>query len=281
MKIAKLTFLLLCLVQTAWAQQSKADQLRAEINAYKECLIKLSMPQYHSKDYLLSNGKRINVAEQTDFQRDAFVSTDPLLEDPHEWINSLYMSQAKRGSNLTLMDMQDLDDWQLKSIRDIADDYFHSGNSTFHVTAHGLVDAHGVSENAISMGGQQLNAKETAELILKSMADVNHLMLNTNKQPFVVVLHCCNAAQGDNSFAKQLSEALSKEIKNVAVVGSPDIIYCEKKSDGTYTEYISSEAAMKRNKPEKKNWLVFKNGQQAEEGTSDYKSTVKNYLDSK
>ena len=32
---------------------------------------------------------------------------------------------------------------------------------------------------------------------------------------------------------------------------------------------------------EKKNWLVFKNGQQAILGTSDYKSTVKAYLENK
>lgn len=278
MRVKLLFFLFMCLFQSIWAQQSKVDELKAQIRAYKECIIKLSMPEYHSKEYTLENGKHITVSEQSDFNRNAFTSIDPTLEDPKQWIESLYFYKKEQGKSKTLIDTKGLSSWELESIRQISNDYFNSGDNVFHIAAHGLVDSRGVSANAIQMDGKYLDAKETADLILRSMADVNHMLLNVDEQPFVIVLHSCNSAQGENSFAKQLSIELAKKIDNVAVVGAPDAVYCEMDEKGNYTEMVSSVNAVKRNQPERKNWLVFQNGKQTMQGTPDYKSTVQKYL---
>lgn len=260
--------------------QSEMEQLKERILAYQKCIEEKSLPDYHHVKRVLSNGKMINVAEQTDFFRytERFTSIDAILENPEEWANSVYMSQVKNGSNKGLIDTNGLSEWEVNNIRAISNEYFKSSDNTFHIAAHGLITPHGNSSNKILMGGQELNAKETAELILQTMEGVNHILLNAAEKPFVIVLHSCNSAEGENSFAQQLSAELSKSIDNVAVVGAPDAIYCEMDEKGNYTEKVSSINAIKRNQPEKKSWLVFQNGEQTMKGTTDYKTTVKTYL---
>ena len=260
--------------------QTKEEILDKQILEYWECFKKLSKPAPHDQVITLSNGKQIGLLSQTDFARSAFVSVDQLLKDMQLWYNSTYLWQSRqKKSTTTLMDTHEISEWELNSLGEISDEYFKSGDNTYHVVAHGLVNSNGISAGSISMGGQTLDAKETAELILLQMEEKYQIMLNTRKQPFVVVLHSCNSAQGENSFAKQLSEELAKQIDNVAVVGAPDAVYAEMDENGKYTEMVSSVRAIKQNKPERKNWLVFQNGKQAMQGTPDYKSTVKNYLE--
>jgi len=275
-----LIYTLLCGGSINVVGQSEVEQLKEQILAYQKCVEEKSLPDYHHVKRVLSNGKIINVAEQTDFFRytERFTSVDAFLENPEEWVNSVYMSQVKKGSNKGLIDTNGLSEWEVNNIRAISNEYFKSTDNTFHIVAHGLINPHGNSANKLLMGGQELNAKEIGELILQTMEGVNHILLNAAEKPFVIVLHSCNSAEGENSFAQQLSAELSKSIDNVAVVGAPDAIYCEMDEKGNYTEKVSSISAIKRNQPERKNWLVFQNGKEVIEGTADYKTTVKTYL---
>lgn len=259
--------------------QKTVEEVKRELKAFQECFEKLPMPWVHTKDYVLSNGKQISLLEQSDFKRAAFASADALLERVKAWKESRFMSVDP--GRKTLMDGQDLSNWEINNIRDISNEYFKDSKNAFHLAAHGLVDEAGVSTQTIKMGGQTLNAKEAAELIVLSLQGY-HNYLNIDQEPFTIVLHSCSSGKGDNSFAAQLSSELAKQIDNVAVVAAPDIVYCTMNEQGKYTECVISNDAIKRNNVagEKQNWRVFKNGRTFLTGTADYKSTVGKYLKS-
>lgn len=268
--------LAICGCMTFSAQNTRKQQLIDQILSFQKCLEENTRPELHEETIKLSNGKIIRTKAQSDFARSQFTSIDAVLEDLMLWKDSPYLWEAKRQkTKKTLMDTQDLTDWEVNSLETISKEYFKEGNSAFHLAAHGLVDPDGAPANAIQMGGETLNAKETAELILKSMANVYHNLIEVKNEPFVIVLHCCNTANGDNNFAQQLSVEMSKYIKQVAVIGAPGVVYCEKTSDGKYTESVTPYVGSNQ----QQNWKVYKNGSEHMEGQTDYKSTIRSYVE--
>lgn len=250
------------------------EEIRERIIWFHGCFEKLSRPEPHKDTYTLSTGKTIELKAQSDYKRSAFVSTDQLLKDVREWQQSPYMWQLKhRKNNHAIMDGSDLDSWVINSFDQISQTYFEDCESTYHITAHGLLSQDGVVGDGIMIDGQILNAAETAELILKSMNEQFHFIIDKEKQPFTIVIHSCNTAQGENNFAAQLSKILSKSIPNVAVVGAPDVVYGELK-DGKYTEYVSTPTTIQTNNPVKQKWHVYRNGRNTGEGRYDYRETV-------
>lgn len=240
----------------------------------KGCFEKLSRPEPHKETYTLSTGKTIELKAQSDYKRSAFVSADQLLQDLREWRQSPYTWQLRhRKNNQAIMDGRDLSNWEINSFDQISQAYFKDCQSTYHIAAHGLLSQDGVVGDGIMIDGQILNAAETAELIIKSMYDQFHDIIAEEKQPFTVVVHSCNVAQGENNFAAQLSKILSESIPNVAVVGAPDVVYCQIQ-DGKYTEYVSTPSTIQTNNPVKQKWHVYRNGRNTGEGRYDYRETV-------
>ena len=253
------------------------EELQEEIKKFHKCFVEKSMPKPHETSITLSNGKVVQCTSQSDYERSAFVSVDQLLEDVRLWKDSPYLWQLNHmKDNKALSDSKDLTKWQIERFDEIAQSYFDGNRSTFHIAAHGLVYPSGKAANSILMGGQELNAKETAELILQSMDKTFHHVINAEEQDFVVVIHSCHSADGENNFASQLSQELAEFIPNVSVVGAPQTVYCSMHKDGGYTEYISSEKELKQEAPTKYKWKVYKNGKDTGQGTYDYKSTVSN-----
>ena len=172
------------------------------------------------------------------------------------------------------MDGKDLSEWEIESFDQIAQSYFKNSVSTYHIAAHGLVfEDTGEAANRILIDGQELDASETAELIIKSMQGTFHHVINAENQPFVVVVHCCHSAEGENNFSSQLSKVLAEYIPNVSVVGAPDVVYCQEK-DGKYTEYVTTESETEKENPRKLRWKVYKNGVNTNQGKYDYLETV-------
>lgn len=263
------------------------DEYEKAFRQFHKCFMELSIPTSHTKTYHLSTGKSIDVLSRNDYERSAFVSADKTLEDIHLWKNSPYLwEQRHRKDNMALMDKRDLTTWEVENFGQISESYFTGSNSTFHLAAHGLLDPNNAgSSGKIMIGGQELDAKETAELIKKAIdesKDGFEYVINGLEQKFVVVLHCCNMAAGENSFAKQLSEELGEYLDDVCVVGAPDLVVCSMDWDKKeYTECVASDWEMRRagtkGKIEyKQNWRVFKNGQDTGVGDKDYKTSVSN-----
>ena len=213
---------------------------------------------------------------QSDYKRSAFVSVDKLLEDVRLWKMSPYLWQRNHSkNNSAIMDGKDLSDWEINSFNQIAESYFKNSVSTYHIAAHGLVYPQTTeATNNILIGGQTLNAAETAELIINSMQGTFHHVINAEDQPFVVVVHCCYSAQGENNFSSQLSKILAEYIPNVSVVGASDVVYCSKTKDGKYTEFVTTENEAKRGNPQQMKWKVYKNGKETNQGRYGYLETV-------
>ena len=278
--------------QTEAQRQKLAEQDRF-FQALHQCFNDLSEPEPHNEVFTLSNGKTISTISQNDYARSAFVSADKTLEDIRLWRDSPYLWRMKhRISGKTLSDDRDLSSWEIDNVDKISKQYFESGESTFHIAAHGLVtDSQHTPANKIRIGGQDLDAKETAELILLSMniswakhnnqepRSWNGLFqrtINSEHQPFTIVVHSCHSAVGENNFAQQLSVELAKAIDNVNVVGAPDTVYCEMDANGNYREVIASDYEIKHAaNPRQQRWKVYKNGKETGEGDYDYVSTVK------
>ena len=260
------------------AQKTEKKLTQAELDEriiwFHKCFNEYSLPEPHKETYTLSTGKTIELKAQSDYKRSAFVSADQLLKDVTEWQQSPYMWQLKhRKNNQAIMDGRDLSNWEINSFDQISQAYFKDCQSTYHIAAHGLLSQDGVVGDGIMIDGQILNAAETAELILKSMNESFHYIIDKEKQPFTVVVHSCNVAQGENNFAAQLSKILGDSIPNVAVVGAPDVVYCQIQ-DGKYTEYVSTPTTIQTNNPVKQKWHVYRNGRNTGEGRYDYRETV-------
>lgn len=277
MKRFLISIALLC--TSLWAVNAQSlEEIEAEILSYIECVKQFSEPKYHNGEYVLSNGKRVKVMEQTDFERFVFSSIDAFLDNMDRFFEeSTYFNPMRR----MLMDRQDLSDWEIKSAKTISREYFKSPGNCFHIASHGLMNPDGGSDS-ILMGGVELNPEETSELILKTMLDVGPAFINSKHEPFTIVLHSCGSGKGDNSFAAKLSEALAKEFDNVAVVAAPDIVYCTLDENGNYSERVSSESDIRRGTYDRysQNWMVFKNGHSVMTGTKDFAETVDKYLNS-
>lgn len=256
------------------------EELEKMVREVKACYEKVSMPDAHSSTYTLSSGKTVQVLEQSDYQREAFATIDSFIDNFDLIQNSLFFTDKRK----TLMDAQDLSDWEVAGIRTISNEYFKNAGREFHLACHGLLDSSGERSDCILMGGQYLDVKEAAELIIKSMEapslDFGYQeLLNAEHKPFTIVLHSCNSAKGSDSFAAKLSSELRAYLDQVAVVASPDVVYCTEDFAGNYTERIASEASLQldRYKTEAQNWLVFENGKMVMTGTEDYATTVKQY----
>ncbi len=259
---------------TLRAQQT-LSQLNKQIVAFQKCFNEMSRPALHDEVIHLANGKTIRTRGQSDFSRSQFTSVDALLENVKLWKDSPYLWQARQKlGRKTLMDLHDLTDWEVKSLPTISSEYFEEGQSAFHIAAHGLIEPDGAPAHAIRMGGEPVNAEETAELILQSMGKEYHSLIEVKNEPFVVVLHCCHSAKGNNNFAQQLSKELSKHIKQVAVIGAPGIVYCEQTADGKYTESVTPQVGSGQWLP----WRVYQNGTESMKGASDYKQTIRSYV---
>lgn len=277
-KFAALWFLLPFALPLPAMAQSLAD-IEAEILALKECVELSSLPDFHKAEHMLSSGKNVAVFEQSDFERSAFSTVDSFIENIGEFLDSSpFFCDRKK----LLMDPYDLSEWEKEGIRKISNEYFKNGGNNFHLAAHGLVAPDG-SSSGIRIGGEDLNAEETAELIIKSMGGVNHVLLNAAHEPFTVVLHCCNSGKGEDSFAARLSLALEEYLDDVAVIAAPDIVYCTEDEDGNYTERIASAESIDKGSFEQDalNWLVFKSGDMVMTGTKDYGTTVAEYIKDK
>ena len=277
-KIVTISLLILCVlgVSTQNVDDLTTDELLEKIKKYHECFIQLSLPSSHEESITLSSGKVVKMLAQSDYKRSTFVSVDKLLEDVHQWKLSPYLWQMNHSkNNSAIMDGKDLSNWEIESFDQIAQSYFKNSVSTYHIAAHGLVyeDTGEVSDN-ILIGGQILNAEETAELIIKSMQRTFHHVINAENQPFVVVVHCCHTADGEDNFSSQLSKALAEYIPNVSVVGAPNVVYC-KKRDGKYTEFVTTDKnEAKKENPRKLKWKVYKDGENTNQGNFDYLETV-------
>lgn len=256
--------------------EEDVKKLKEEIIKFHECFYNtLSLPKSHEETITLSSGKKITMLAQSDYERSAFVSVDKLLEDVRLWKMSPYLWQRNHSkSNSAIMDGKDLSEWEINSFNQIADSYFKNSVSTYHIAAHGLVDNTGAATNSILIGGQTLNASETAELIINSMQGTFHHVINAEDQPFVVVVHCCHTAEGENNFSSQLSKILAEYIPNVSVVGAPDVVYCWETEDGKYTEFITTEDEWQKENPRQLKWKVYKNGKETDQGRYDYLETV-------
>ena len=249
---------------------------REKIIKFHECFFNtVSLPKSHEETITLSSGKTIKMLAQSDYKRSAFVSVDKLLEDVRQWKMSPYLWQMNHSkNNSAIMDGKDLSKWEINSFNQIAESYFKNSVSTYHIAAHGIVYPTGEAANNILIGGQTLNAEETAELIINSMQGTFHNVINAEDQPFVVVVHCCHTAKGENNFASQLSKKLAEYIPNVSVVGAPDVVYCWKTKDGKYTEFITTEDEWQKANPQQLKWKVYKNGKETDQGRYGYLETV-------
>lgn len=256
--------------------EEDVKKLKEEIIKFHECFFNTkSLPKSHEETITLSSGKTIKMLAQSDYKRSAFVSVDKLLEDVRQWKMSPYLWQMNHSkNNSAIMDGKDLSEWEINSFNQIAESYFKNSVSTYHIAAHGLVYPTGEAANNILIGGQTLNAEETAELIINSMQGTFHHVINAEDQPFVVVVHCCHTAKGENNFASQLSKKLAEYIPNVSVVGASDLVYCEKTKDGKYTEFVTSEDEAEGENPRPMKWKVYKNGKETDQGRYGYLETV-------
>ena len=272
------TFLLALLVLGMKAQNLdnlSNEELIERIKWFHQCFIEISLPTSHEESITLSSGKVVNMLAQSDYERSAFVSVDKLLEDVHQWKLSPYLWQMNHSkNNSAIMDGKDLSNWEIESFDQIAQSYFKNSVSTYHIAAHGLVfEDTGEALDRIKIGGQELDASETAELIIKSMQGTFHHVINAENQPFVVVVHCCHTAEGEDNFSSQLSKELAKYIPNVSVVGAPDVVRCEVK-EGKYTEFVTTKSEAKKEDAQKLKWKVYKNGENTCQGKFDYLETV-------
>lgn len=268
--------------------QTKEDveKQRAQIRAFHECFFNLQSKKAISEEsFTLSNRKVVKALARSDFERSAFVSADETLREVLSWEKSPYLWRLRHMKNTgkALMDAKDLTRWEVDSFGQIADTYFESNPSTFHIASHGLVEPDGSAAGLIKIGGEELDASETAELICKSMtvttdegdAAFNHV-INAENQTYVVVVHSCHSAEGDNNFAKQLSLELSKFIKNVTVVGAPDVLFCAVDESGRYQEYVASSVKdIERRNPALKKWKAYRNGEDTGQGQYDYNETIR------
>lgn len=276
MKKILLVLMAVCSLSINAQTEEDVRKLKEEIIKFHECFFNtVSLPKSHEETITLSSGKKITMLAQSDYKRSAFVSVDKLLEDVRQWKMSPYLWQMNHSkNNSAIMDGKDLSEWEINSFNQIAESYFKNSVSTYHIAAHGLVYPTGEAANNILIGGQTLNAEETAELIINSMQGTFHHVINAEDQPFVVVVHCCHTAKGENNFASQLSKKLAEYIPNVSVVGASDLVYCEKTKDGKYTEFVTSEDEAERENPQPMKWKVYKNGKETGQGRYGYLETV-------
>ena len=256
----------------AYSQGSYMDSLRH----MQKCFYgTLPVPNPHNESVTLKNGKKVSFIAQSDYERTSFVSADQFLRDIREWKESPYLWQMKRmKNNLAISDAKDLSQWEIDNFDKISQSYFDGNVSAFHIAAHGLLESPGKAANTIKVGGQELNPAETAELIANTMQHNFHLLVGALEPNFVVVIHSCHSADGEDNFASRLSKELAEYFPNVSVVGAPQLVYCTIQ-DGKYTEYISTESELKKENPTNYKWKVYKNGQNTGQGTYDYQSTVK------
>lgn len=270
----------LIILFTCGELKPEAQDYKAGILAFQECFNNMSQPKPHDGEYILSNGKRVVCMEQSDYSRSAFVSVDKLIYDLQRWAESPYLWEMKHRRNTTIMDKNDLKKWEIDNFQIIADSYFNNSRSTFHIAAHGLLDSYNNPANKIKIGGVELNAKETAELILLQMGEGYNIVMNARDESFTVVLHCCHTAEGENNFAKQLSEELHKYLRNVHVIASPDIVYATMDYDDNYTECVTTKSEYERVKktgmmPKKYNWSTYHNGRETLYGHTDWRRSLK------
>ena len=274
--ISALILSLVCSAQPSGITREQLEKKKQEMLKYKHCIFEnLSKPETHQETYELKSGKTISVLSQSDYSRDAFATTDEILKEFAEWKNSPYYYRLNhRTSGKALLDSEEMDMWVKNSFDKIAKSYFEDNKDSFHITAHGLTGADGAGDK-IRINGQELDAKETAELVFASMLEEYNTILNIQDKPFTIVLHSCNTAAGDNNFAMQLSRELSSKLDNVYVVGAPDYVWANITPEGKYEEYVASEDGVKWYTPEKKNWVVYKNGKDTGQGRQGYSETLK------
>lgn len=263
MKRILFPILLLALLAPAVYAQTEAEmeELRQQVLYYKKCFPKKSILATESTNFILGSGKIIPVKIRSDFGAVNFV-------------------QADGGLKKEIFVLGDSgDDYISRNIEDIFDDYADC-SPAFHIVAHGIADPDG-STQTVRMGGRDLTAAEVAEMIIKQLEGYHHV-LNAEERPFPVVIHSCNAGKGDNSFARQLSECLSKEILDVRVVAPSGVVYSERStvrdmntgsSRTVYTEKVAGESGFTSGSGAG-TWDVFTNGSRSR-GTTDYKTTVK------
>ena len=244
--------LILVLLGSSTIAKAQLSETEKQILEYDNCFRQFSRPAVHDNTYNVG-GQQIPVVEKTDFATKQFSQVDPQLNNV----------------KLMLMDNRDLSRWERTNARTICESYFADGKPGFHIAAHGLQDPE--DGDKIQVGGKFLSPEETADLIMQTLNDYE-IVMNARKMPFPIVLHTCNSGNGgENSFAAKLSSILTERISNVAVIASPDIVRCTMDENG-YNEYVETRNG-------KGNWLVFQNGKQTMTGTTDYKSTVKKYLE--
>lgn len=281
----KVVILYFAVLFPVWAYAQTVEELEAEIRHVHECFFNLrSQKQLCNESYTLSSGKVVHAMARNDFERSVFVSADETLREVLEWKESPYLWQLRHQKNggKAIIDTQDLSKWEVDSFGMIAENYFKDSPSTFHIASHGLVDSDGTSAGLIKIGGQELNAAETAELIRQSMlvrTDKGDApfdaIINVEHQEFVVVVHSCHSAEGEKNFASELSKELGKFLDNVTVVGAPDVVFCSLDENGQYQEYVTTKAEVQNLNPGKKAWKAYKNGLDTGLGQQDYHATVK------
>lgn len=247
MKIGKyiLTALALIISVSAFPQMKMTEEQRRKIAAFENCFPQLSKPEPHRAVHDIKGVGKITTFDRSDFKYHRFQTAD--LTPGNNDIGIVDNAGLK---------MSDAD------IKEMLNDQFAKAPG-FHLNAHG-------NQNGVIIDGRQLNARQTADLILDNLQNFN-LVLNAKEDALPVVLHCCECAKGgENSFAAELSRILSKSMGNVTVIASDKVIESRNFTDGSYEEKLiganGKEAA-------DQTWMIFKNGK-LRRGANGYKATM-------
>lgn len=240
-----LAALALMLSASAFSQMKMTEEQRRKIAAFENCFPQLSKPEPHKVVNDIKGVGKITTVGRSDFKYHRFQTSD-----------------VTPGKNdIAIVDKTGLK-MSDRDIKEMLNDQFSKAPG-FQFNSHG-------SENGVIIDGRQLNAEQTAGLILDNMQNFN-LVLNAKGDPLPVVLHCCECAKGgENSFAAELSRELSKYMGNVTVIASDKVIEGRNYTDGHYEEVLidanGKEAA-------DQTWMMFKNGK-LYRGAKGYKATM-------
>ena len=240
-----LTALVLMISVSSFSQMKMTEEQRRKIAAFENCFPQLSKLEPHKAVHDIKDVGKITTLDRSDFKYHRFQTADPTPGNNDIGIvdkDGLKMSDA--------------------DIQEMLNDQFSKAPG-FHLNAHG-------TPNGIIIDGRQIDAQQTADLILDNMQNFD-LVLNAKGDPFPIVLHCCECAKGgENSFAAELSRILSKRMGVVTVISSDKIIESRNYTDGSYQEKLidanGKEAA-------DQSWMIFKNGKQ-HRGAIGYDATI-------
>ena len=175
-----------------------------------------------------------------------YCAGDPMLYvDPTGELTLKYFNN-KEPNNLIL----------IKGFDYIPDDYLHQIN----ICAHGWPKGINLFESG------QKNPITTPKQFVEKVLSKNPIWIRRDKNEIMtIVLYSCRTAEGDNSFAQQLSEYLGE---NVVVIAPNQRVYCTSNGlQGVYkAKYVDEnnnylQGKSKESSDQPGEWLVFYKGE--------------------